>query len=262
MHFDPKSEGEFIEKYLGPILNDTHPEVKIYIYDQNKGGMIKWVNDIIVNNPNAAQYISGTAVHWYDGDHFDALNESHYLAPTFEILATESTESYDKNEVSNPSWTKGEHYAHDIIGDFNNYVTGFIDWNLILDLEGGPDHACPNDAESHIPYVYCGSDSMLIIDDINNIIYPQIFYYYVGHLSRFISYGDIRIGFNVNNISAHGSGIEMTSFYSNKFNKTTVIIMNPTNQSWTYKIKDSRDIYQNMAINSSVKPHSIYTIIY
>ena len=31
----------------------------------------------------------------------------------------------------------GEHYAHDMIGDFNNHVVGFIDWNLALDAKGG-----------------------------------------------------------------------------------------------------------------------------
>merc|ERR1719384_141476 len=42
MHFTPETEGDFIAKQLGPILKEDHPKLKIYIYDQNKGGMEKW----------------------------------------------------------------------------------------------------------------------------------------------------------------------------------------------------------------------------
>ena len=47
MHFDPKSEGKFIADFLGPVLSQNHEDLSIYIYDQNKGGMIKWVQGMI-----------------------------------------------------------------------------------------------------------------------------------------------------------------------------------------------------------------------
>ena len=47
------------------------------------------------------------------------------MFPQKPILASEATEVREENPA-NPVWGKGEHYAHDIIGDINNWVVGFI----------------------------------------------------------------------------------------------------------------------------------------
>ena len=99
------------------------------------------------------------------------------MAPNYKLLATESTLGYDTNYATNPLWSNGEAYAHSMIGDFNNWVIGFIDWNLMLDTNGGPRHNIVNDGESNDKNTGC--NSMLIIDPYRNIIYPQIFYYYM-----------------------------------------------------------------------------------
>lgn len=65
------------------------------------------------------------------------------MFPDHGILATEATEAHDsKMAPQGGTWKKGEHYGHDMIGDFNNYVMGFIDWNLILDSHGGRRGTC------------------------------------------------------------------------------------------------------------------------
>ena len=160
MHFTPETEQAFLKDHLGPRLSSDHP----------------WVQTIL-SDPDAAKYVWGTAIHWYTGDQFDNVNKAHSLYPQKPILATESTEVREENP-SNPAWGKGEHYAHDIIGDMNNWVVGFIDWNLILDIQGGPNHKGPNECEGTMK---CGSDAMLSADVNKQIIYPQVFYYYMGH---------------------------------------------------------------------------------
>jgi glucosylceramidase len=35
-------------------------------------------------------------------------------------------------------WKRAENYARDIMGDLNNWVAGWTDWNLLVDIEGGP----------------------------------------------------------------------------------------------------------------------------
>lgn len=176
MHFTPETQRNFLKNHLGPRLSSDHPDVKILIYDHNKDHVVKWVQAIL-SDPAAAKYVWGTAIHWYSGDEFDNVNKAHSLFPQKPILATEATEVREKDPAS-PVWGKGEHYAHDIIGDMNNWVVGFIDWNLILDIEGGPDHAGPDECEGILK---CGSDSMLLADIDKQVIYPQVFYYYVGH---------------------------------------------------------------------------------
>ncbi len=176
MHWTPETERDFLKNYLGPTLKTDHPNISILIYDHNKDHVVEWASTIL-SDPDAAKYVWGTAIHWYTGDQFNNVNTTHYLFPDTPILATEATESREK-DPKNPTWSKGEHYAHDMMGDMNNWVVGFIDWNLILDMLGGPNHSWLDECEGVIK---CGSDAMILADYQNGVIYPQIFYYYVGH---------------------------------------------------------------------------------
>ena len=177
MHWTAQTERDYLKETLGPKLAADHPDVKILIYDHNKDKTVEWAQ-IIFSDPDAAKYAWGIAVHWYTGDHFDQLNTTHILYPQKAILATEATVAREK-DPKNPDWQKGEHYAHDIIGDMNNWVVGFIDWNLVLDYYGAPNHAGPEECQGIIK---CGSDGMILADLENQILYPQVFYWYVGQI--------------------------------------------------------------------------------
>ena len=37
------------------------------------------------------------------------------------------------------SWERGQEYTNDIIENLNHWSTGWTDWNLVLDMNGG-DH--------------------------------------------------------------------------------------------------------------------------
>ena len=177
MHFTPETERDYIKAYLGPTLKKAHPDVNILIYDHNKNHIIDWVKTIY-SDEEASSYVWGTAVHWYSGDDFDNLHEANFLYPNKPILATEATVAREIHP-ENPKWSHGEHYAHDIIGDMNNWVVGFIDWNLLLDRYGAPNHAGPGECQEIIK---CGSDAMILVDIKTQEIYPQAFYYYVGQI--------------------------------------------------------------------------------
>ena len=176
MHFTPETERDFLKDCLGPRLSKDHPDVNILIYDHNKDHVVDWVQTVF-SDSDAAKYVWGTAIHWYTGDQFDNVNQAHNLFPQKPILATEATEVREKTP-STPVWEKGEHYAHDIMGDMNNWVVGWIDWNLILDTLGGPNHKGKDECEGSR---LCGSDAMILADTDKLILYPQVFYYYMGH---------------------------------------------------------------------------------
>ena len=40
----------------------------------------------------------------------------------------------------NEKWQRAERLAHDIIYDLRAYAQGWINWNLLLDYQGGPNH--------------------------------------------------------------------------------------------------------------------------
>lgn len=83
----------------------------------------------------AQETLDGVAVHWYAGDHFSALDAVHQMYPDKLILATEACVG-----PGCCAYTLGEKYAHDIIGNVNHWAGGWVDWNMILDDTGRPDH--------------------------------------------------------------------------------------------------------------------------
>lgn len=63
----------------------------------------------------------------------------------------------------------------------NNWVTGWIDWNLALNEEGGP-----NWINNYV-------DSPIIVNNTADEFYKQPMFYALGHFSKFISPGSLRI---------------------------------------------------------------------
>jgi len=173
----PEEEAGFLGTYLGPALKEAHPEVLVFAYDHNKNNIYQWAN-VLYSNPNAARHINGIAFHWYSGDGFEALQQVHQSFPQAELLATEAT--YERRRwqaattIQTGEWSFGEGYAHDIVGDLNAGSTGWIDWNLLLDQNGGPNHA--NNA--------CDAAAVADIRKGELFYHPQ--YYFIGHFSKYI----------------------------------------------------------------------------
>jgi O-glycosyl hydrolase len=191
MNMTPETQRDFLKTFLGPTLHKAHPELNILIYDHNKDKIVEWANTIF-SDPDASQYAWGTAFHWYSGDQFENVQTTHDLFPSKGLLATEATEPLDDaNSLHGGLWKYGEHYAHDMMGDFNAWTQGFIDWNLMLDKSGGPLHIGPTVGDLF------GSDSMLIVDEEAGVLHPQVFYYYMGHFSKFVPEGSYRISANI-----------------------------------------------------------------
>jgi glucosylceramidase len=133
----------------------------------------------VLNDPEAAKYVWGTGFHWYNGDHFDAVQQVHDEFPDKELIFTEGCQ---ENGPHIGSWDLGERYATSIINDLNRWTVAWIDWNLILDENGGPNHVGN----------YCSAP--IIVDTNTQEILYQSSYYYLGHFSRFIKRGDKIIG--------------------------------------------------------------------
>ena len=72
-------------------------------------------------------------------------------------------------------------YARNIIVSLNNWVTGFIDWNVVLDKDGGPNHMGN----------FCGAPVM--IDTENDDIYYTPVYHVLKHFSTSIRPGDVAL---------------------------------------------------------------------
>jgi len=232
--YHPEQERDFLKNYLGPVIARDHPDVNIMIYDHNKDHVVTWAQTIL-SDPDAAKYVWGTAFHWYSGDAFDNVNQVHQLFPDKSLLASEACNC--PMEMNN--WAYGEAYGHDILGDLNNFANGWTDWNIVLDAQGGPNHLNNNCA------------APIIADVDAQTINFQPAYYYMGHFSRYLLPGSVRL-----NVTVTGSNnIQATSFFYK--DTTIVIVLNESDNTFSFKLAVADSPF---GANVTLLAHSIVTL--
>ena len=255
--YGPTEEAEWIGQHLGPKLKHAHPEVKIFPYDHNKDNLFEWTQTMY-DHPEASKYVDGMAYHWYSGDDFDKVAESHKKNPNAILLGTEATwEGKNFPEEFNfkdGAWSLGEGYAHTVMGDLNAGANGWTDWNLLLNIKGGPNH------------VNNWCDAPMIADD--NELYLHSQYYYLGHFSKYLLQGSKRVKHKVLNSKKYEGkrrnygqcneedGLDATAF-KRPDGKMAVVVLNCSDKSQEFKL---------MEINKSayvyIPANSIQTLVY
>ena len=132
--YTPEEELDLVKNYLYPTFKDSNINVKFLIWDHNKEKLLNRAIQEIKDNLSL-NAISGFAFHWYTGDHFENIELVHEMFPGKLLIHTEGCTGYSKfnpnDEVHN-----AEIYGHDIIGDLNAGINGYIDWNMVLDYKG------------------------------------------------------------------------------------------------------------------------------
>jgi glucosylceramidase len=201
MHYSPDEMTNFVQHHLGPQLRQDYPNVKILGYDQNREHLNEWV-DSQYKNEETSSYFDGTAIHWYASTyHFypEELQYAHKKAPNKYLIQSEACvdseipkwkddawywkkEATDwgwdwapeKDKPMHPKYAPVNRYARDIIGCLNNYVDGWIDWNMVLNKQGGPN------------WFKNWCVAPVIVDENSDEIYFTPLYYVMSHFSRFI----------------------------------------------------------------------------
>lgn len=136
--FTTAEEKEFLRDHLHPELERAGlTDVGVHIWDHNKERVYERTRDIIDDDTRGM--IAGVAFHWYTGEHFEALALVRERYPELKLVFSEGCVEYSRFE---PADARGNAamYAHDIIGNLNAGMNMFIDWNVLLDAEGGPNH--------------------------------------------------------------------------------------------------------------------------
>lgn len=259
-----QEEADFLGNFLGPELRKAHPEVSVFVYDESKHNMIDYAH-VSYNHPTAKQYVHGVAFHWYTGDWFQNIAQIHKEFPNAVLLATEAT--YERSQwrpgttQTYPDWRFGEGYAHDIIGDMNAGASGWIDWNLLLDVSGGPNH------------VGNVCDAAMIADVKAQKLHLHPQFYFVGHFSKFVPPGSKLLGTTVQGsvkytgtLRRYGTctgddGLEATSFVRPDGQIVTVVL-NCASASVNFKLRHGETGSEGAcAIKASIPAHSIQTYI-
>lgn len=232
-----EEEGAFAAEYLSPALKKAGcGDVKILAWDHNKELLVQRAGETL-SVPGAAQAVDGFAVHWYTGDHFDALRIVKERWPDKELWFSEGCVEYSRFDGMTPL-EKAEMYAHDILGNLNGGISGSIDWNLLLDAKGGPNHVGN----------FCEAPIMLTEDCSNFTLQSE--YYYIGQFSRFIHPGAVRLG-----ASAWTGKAEVTAF-ENRDGSRAAILLNRTEGEIAASVTE--DVQSGW--NFVIAPHSIATL--
>jgi glucosylceramidase len=236
-------ERDFLKNYLGPTLEEEGlGDKNIVVWDHNRDLISERANTIF-EDPEASKYAWGIGFHWYETwtgglpkyDNLKNINESF---PSKNMLFTEGCqEGFDAEKLA--FWPNAERYGSSMINDFNSGVVGWTDWNILLDERGGPNHV------QNFCFAPIHADTKT-----GELTYTPT-YYYIGHFSKFIKPGALRVS-----TTASRTTIESTSF-KNKEGKMVTVVMNKTATKIAYKL-----IVGSSEALLEIEPRAMQTIIY
>ncbi|XP_026491482.2 lysosomal acid glucosylceramidase-like [Vanessa tameamea] len=240
----PTDLGIWVANNLGPTIrnsrfNDTlilAVDDQRYLIDIYLGGMAR-------ADPKSLEYIDGIAVHYY-GNFIPAgiLSNIQRRYPDKILLATEACEGpmpWDLMRVKIGSWERADRYTRHIIDDLNNFVVGWIDWNLCLDENGGP-----NWAHNYV-------DAPILVYGERDEFIKQPMFYAMGHFSKFIPRGSQRVEVLRTSL-AHVNNVAFITPQGN-----IVMVLQNTN---THEVKVNIATSLLRSVEITMEPESIKTI--
>ena len=232
--YSGEEERDFVRDYLGPTLEKAGllGKIKLLIWDHNRDLLYERAR-LVYEDPQAARYVWGAAFHWYVGDHFENVRLTHDAYPDKHLLFTEGCVEGGPHF---DGWEVGERYGHSMLEDLNNWTTGWMDWNLVLDQRGGPNHKGN----------YCSAPIMADLG--KGTLYYHSSYYYLGQVTRFIRPGAQRI------ISASTLDDLETTAFLNLDGQIAVVVLNRSDTSFRFALK-----YNGLAAPVESPAHSINT---
>jgi len=215
-----EEERDFLKNNLGPTMEkEGLGRVKIIGWDHNRDLLFQRASTLL-DDPDAAKYLWGIGFHWYEpwsgGEPmYDNVKLVHEAYPNTNLLFTEGCkEAFDLARTG--EWKLGEKYGANMIHDFNNGMTGFTDWNILLDETGGPNHV------GNFCFAPIHGNTKT-----GEVIYTNE-YYYIGHFSKFIQPGAKRVA-----ASASRSQL-LTTAFRNEDGRLVVVVMNQGPQTKYY----------------------------
>ena len=233
-----KEEGEFAAHFLRPTLDAKgFDKTKIMVWDHNKERVMERARETM-SIPGAEKAVWGVGFHWYSGDHFDNLRMAHELFPDKPLIATEFCVG-GAIGAEETNWRDVERYAREMIGNFNNFMAASVEWNLIVDLKGGPYHNRTG-----------GVKAPVFVDENEKTFMLGPLYYTVGHFSKFIKRNAVRIGCSVYNAEIQ------TVAFKNLDGEIVVIVLNTTERDVIHKIR-----LNNCTADFNLPAKSLQTLI-
>ncbi|MEA2382209.1 MAG: glucosylceramidase [Solirubrobacteraceae bacterium] len=162
----------------------------------------------LLSNPGARRWLAGTAFHCYSGDP-SSQGAQHDAFPDKDIYFTECSGSQSGDPATTFPDSLHWHTANLTVGAMRNWAKTVITWNLALDPAGGPHNGG------------CGTCfGVVTIDPATGRATPTADYYVLGHATKFVRPGAVRIA------STTGAGTVQDVAFRNPDGSVVVVAVN------------------------------------
>jgi glucosylceramidase len=227
-----EQQADFIGNHLGPAFAKAKIKTKIVVYDHNCNKPEYPLT--ILKDTKANPFVAGSAFHLYEGD-ISALSTVHDAFPNKDLYFTEQYTGSKSSFESDLKWG----VKNVVIGSMRNWSVNALSWGLAND-------------EFYRPFTPGGCSTCkgaLMIDQAQNIK-REVGYYIIGHASKFVPEGSVRIGSNI-------AGNLYNVAFKTPSGQTVLIVENDGTSAELFNIK-----YNNKQITTSLNAGAVATYVW
>lgn len=227
-----EQEADFIGNHLGPAFAKAKIKTKIVIYDHNCNKPEYPLT--ILKDAKANPFIAGSAFHLYEGD-ISAMSTVHDAYPDKDLYFTEQYTGSGSNFESDLKWS----VKNVVIGSMRNWSKIALSWGLAND-------------ENYKPFTPggCSTCKGALMIDQNQNIKREVGYYIIGHASKFVPEGSVRIGSNI-------SGNLYNVAFKTPSGQIVLIVQNDGTAAETFNIK-----YNQKQISTTLNAGAVATYVW
>ncbi|WP_207433908.1 glycoside hydrolase family 30 protein [Sabulibacter ruber] len=239
MYMSAQDQANFVKNNIGPALRAANLATKIILYDHNLDRPDYPIS--ILNDPEAKQYVDGSAFHLYAGN-ISAMTTVHNAHPDKNVYFTEQWVGAPGNFSEDLKW----HMTNVIIGSMRNWSKNALEWNLTAD---------PNNQ----PFTPGGCSTCLPAVTINgNNATRNVAYYIIAHASKFVRPGSVRVKTTLLN----SQNTEMFNTlqhvaFKNPAGKKVLLVLNETGSDQTFNIR-----YRGQIVSTTLRGGATGTYVW
>ena len=227
-----EQQADFIGNHLGPAFAKAKIKTKIVIYDHNCNKPEYPLT--ILKDAKANPFIAGSAFHLYEGD-ISAMSTVHDAYPNKDLYFTEQYTGSGSNFENDLKWS----VKNVVIGSMRNWSKIALSWGLAND-------------EFYKPFTPggCSTCKGALMIDKNQNIKREVGYYIIGHASKFVPEGSVRIGSNI-------SGNLYNVAFKTPSGQIVLIVENDGTAVETFNIK-----YNQKQISTTLNAGAVATYVW
>ena len=234
MRMEPSQEAEFVGLHLGPALAAAGTGTQILAFDGNWDGVARALT--VLGDARAGPFLSGAAFHCYAGDP-SRQDEVHDRHPDKAIYLTEcSGGGWSTDFGANLRW--GVHTL--LIEAIRHWAGAVVLWNVALDRDSGPTNGGCQDCRG-----------VVTVDTVSGSVEYNVEYYILGHASRFVAPGAVRIA-----STTFGAASIETVAFRNPDGRYAMIVLNAAAEPLAFGVRCSGRAFGSRLASGAVATYS------